>query len=76
MREEHIKVFTGSPVIVRRLQSILDASGIGSVCKNQHESARLAGFGAPLNSAELFVLNVDMEKASPIIADYKNEIAL
>ena len=74
MNEKHVRVFTGSPVLVRRLGFILDESGIGSVYKNQDESARLAGFGGPMNSAELFILNIDLEKAEPIIADYKKEI--
>ncbi len=59
---EHIRIFTGSPVIVRRLEFLLDASGIGSVYKNQDESARMAGFGGPMNWAELFILNTDLEK--------------
>ena len=74
MKEEHIKIFSGSPVIVRRLRQILKEEGIDSVYKNQDEIARIAGFGGPMNLAELFILNIDFEKAKDVIEDYKEEI--
>lgn len=75
MKEAHIKIFTGSPVIVNHLRSLLHEHGIDSICKNHDESARVAGFGSFVNLAELFILNIDLEKANPIIEDFKREIA-
>ncbi|MBL4605416.1 MAG: DUF2007 domain-containing protein [Flavobacteriaceae bacterium] len=74
MTQEHIKVFSGSPVIVKRLKSILEEHGIQSIYKNQDESARISGFGGPLNFAELFILNTDYDKAEELVKNYQKEI--
>lgn len=74
MSQEHIKVFSGSTVIVQRLKTILEEQNIQSIYKNQGESALIAGFGGPINFAELFILNTDYEKAAELIKEYQKEI--
>jgi len=74
MPTEHIKIFSGSSVLVRGLQNLLDDEKIDYIIKDLFESARLAGFGEQINSVELHVLNSDLEKAKPIVDLYKEKI--
>jgi len=74
MTTGHVKVFSDTLIIVNALKSILEDNKIGSLIKNQSESAKLSGFGSPLNSVELFILEEDLGKAKPIIDLYKEEI--
>jgi len=75
METTHVKIFSETPIIINRLRSLLEEQGIGSLVKNQFESGRLAGFGAPMNAVDLFILNSDLEKASIIVDDFKKEIS-
>jgi len=75
METTHIKIFSETPIIINRLRSLLEEQNIGSLVKNQFESGRLAGFGAPMNAVDLFILNSDLEKASIILYDFKKEIS-
>tara|TARA_R110001632_G_scaffold6324_1_gene25681 strand:+ start:20383 stop:20613 length:231 start_codon:yes stop_codon:yes gene_type:complete len=75
METTHIKIFSETPIIINRLRSLLEEQNIGSLVKNQFESGRLAGFGAPMNAVDLFILNSDLEKASIIVNDFKKEIS-
>lgn len=74
METEHVKIFTGTSIIVRGLQNVLDNNNISSLIKDHVNSGQLAGFGAQQNSIELFVLNTDKEKAQPIVDAYKEKI--
>ena len=74
MATEHIKIFTGTSIIVRGLQNRLDDSNISSLIKDPVNSSQLAGFGALTNSIELFILKSDQEKAQLIVDSYKKEI--
>ena len=74
MTTEHVKIFSGSSIIINGLKKILLDNNIDSLIKNHHESARLGGFGLTAESVELFVLNVDLEKAKGIVEDFKAEI--
>lgn len=75
METTHIKIFSETPIIINRLRSLLEEQNIGSLVKNQFESGCLAGFGAPMNAVDLFILNSDLEKASIIVDDFKKEIS-
>jgi hypothetical protein len=75
METTHIKIFSETPIIINRLRSLLEEQNIRSLVKNQFESGRLAGFGAPMNAVDLFILNSDLEKASIIVDDFKKEIS-
>ncbi len=74
MNTEHIKLFSGSSIIVRGLQNLLDDNKIHYIIKDNVESARLAGFGTQMNSVELHVLNSDKQKAENIVKEYREEI--
>lgn len=74
MTTQHVKIFSGSSIIVNGLKNILEENNISSLIKNKFESARLAGFGEQMNSVELFVMNTDVEKANIIVDDFKKEI--
>lgn len=75
MEKEHIKIYSGTSVLVNRLSYLLDSEKIPSLIKNHHESARLGGFGSPIDSVELFIYDSDSEKARPIIEEFEKEIA-
>ncbi|PQJ72188.1 MULTISPECIES: putative signal transducing protein [Polaribacter] len=74
MLEKYTKVFTDNSILVNRLHSLLKEEGIDSRITDRVESGRLAGFGVPTNSVELFIHNTDVEKAQPIIDSFKNKI--
>lgn len=75
METTHIKVFSAnSLIIVRGLENRLKENSINSLIKDHVSSGQIAGFGALGNSVELFVLNTDLEKATPLIERYKKEI--
>ena len=74
MNTEHIKIFTGSSILVRGLQNLLDDNQIHYIIKDKFESARLAGFGEQMSSVELHILISDQDKVKPILEKYKNEI--
>ncbi len=75
MEKEHIKVFTGTSILVNRLSFLLDEAEIATLIKNHFDSARLGGFGLPMDSVELFIYNSDLEKATTIIENFQKEIA-
>jgi hypothetical protein len=74
MKDLYTKVFTESTILVNRLHSLLTEAGVSARLSDKVESARLGGFGVPLNSVELFVLNSHLQKAQPIINSFKEEI--
>lgn len=73
--KEYIKIFTGTSILTNRLAYLLDQVDIATLVKDSKESARLAGFGTTGSSVELFIFNSDLEKASPIIDNFKKEIS-
>ncbi|MDG1528598.1 MAG: DUF2007 domain-containing protein [Polaribacter sp.] len=75
MEKEHIKVYSGTSVLVNRLSFLLDTEKIPSLIKDHVSSGNLAGFGALSNSVELFIYKSDLEKATEIIEEFKKEIA-
>tara|TARA_R110001632_G_scaffold130556_3_gene244659 strand:+ start:1859 stop:2089 length:231 start_codon:yes stop_codon:yes gene_type:complete len=75
METTHVKIFSGTIILVNRLRSLLEEQNIGALTKDYHESARLGGFGAPINAVDLFILDSDLEKASKIVEDFKKEIS-
>jgi hypothetical protein len=74
MEKEHIKLFSGTSIIVRGLQNILDDNQIGYVVKDNVESARLAGFGAQQNDIDLYVLESDFTRAKAFVENYQEKI--
>lgn len=73
--KEHIKIFTGTSILVNRLATLLYDKKIASIVKDTKESGRLAGFGTTGDAVELFIFNTDIEKATSIIEEFKKEIS-
>lgn len=71
MEKEHVKVFTDTPIIVDRLKYILKENNILSIIK----SDKIVGYEISNNFDELYILNSDVERAAPIIENFKKEIA-
>lgn len=65
--KEHIKIYTGSSILINRIVSLLDENNIPSLVRDNEESGRLAGFGVPQNSVELFVYGSDVDEAQKIM---------
>lgn len=63
-----IKVFTGSETLVIYLQGRLEEIGISTLIKNDSITAYLEG--SPPPSVDLFIQEIDLKKADPIIAEF------
>jgi hypothetical protein len=74
MIEDYLKVYTDNSILVNRLYNLLKEAGINARISDRVESARLGGFGVPLNSVELFIFKKDLENAQLIIDAFKKEI--
>ena len=70
MKEEHIKIFTGSTIFTRRLKMLLEEENIGSIIK----SDKIIGYEISNFIDEVFVLNTDLERAKPIVEDFEKQI--
>ncbi len=74
---EHIRLFTGSLIEIQRLQLDLNDNKIPSLVKNNFESGVRAGFyGGSPSQVELFIFKEDLEKATPILENFKKEMGL
>ncbi len=60
-------LFTGSLIEVQRLKVNLEEQGIFPLIKDENESARLAGFGAPSMMQQLWVPGSAFEKAKAFL---------
>ena len=75
MIKEHIKLFTGSGIIVNGLQFLLDAEKVNYIIKDKYESARLGGFGTyNQGTQELYVNKDELDAAIPIIESITSEL--
>lgn len=74
MGTNHIKIFTGTEIIVKGLKNQLEDAKIPFIVKNNVESARLAGFGTPINSVSIYIEERDIELVTPIVNQYKESI--
>ena len=70
---EQVKILTGSALDVRRIASFLEENDIPSLIRDNVESARVAGFGIPSNSVELYVYASDEAKALEIIDAFQHQ---
>lgn len=59
-------LFTGSQVLCHGLKIALESNGIAVWVRDEHESARLAGFGSQPDLQVLLVKQEDMEEADDI----------
>ena len=64
----YIKIFTGNFIIVQRIVADLEKENINAIIKDETESGRLAGFGAPIQGQqEVFVNKDELDKAVLIL---------
>ena len=63
----HVRILTDSSIVINRISRILNGNEIPSLVKDDLESARLAGFGTPLNEIQLYVDEEDVDEAKRII---------
>ncbi len=69
-----MKVFSGSEILAKNLQSRIEEQGISAVLKDNIQSARLGGFGNTDLAVEVFIQETDFNKAHQIIDDFKIEM--
>jgi len=73
---KHIRFFTGSLIEIQRLQLDLDDNEIPSMVKNNFQSGLRSGFyGGSPSQVELFIYEEDLEKALPILENFKKSLA-
>lgn len=60
-------LYTGSLVDVQRLKAILEENDIFPIIKDENESARLAGFGAPTMMQQLWVPESEVKKSKTLL---------
>lgn len=70
MKEEHIKIFTGSTIFTRRLKTLLEDENINSIIK----SDKIPGYEITNHIDDLLILNTDLERAQPIVDDFQKQI--
>ena len=74
-QSKHIKYFVGSLIEIQRLQMDLDDSEIPSMIRNNFQSGLRSGFyGGFPSQVELFIYEDDLEKAAPILTNFKKEM--
>ena len=71
----HVKLYSGTSILVNRLAYMLDEIGVSSIIKNNQESGRLAGFGTLGQSVDLLINEEDYEKAKDSLDIFQKEIS-
>jgi len=70
-----LHVFTGTELSVNHLKNILEENNIPSLIKNDYATGQSAGFmGGSALSIDLYIQEVDKDKAEPIIEKFKSSI--
>lgn len=69
----HTHLYTGSFIVIQRLQLDLQDAEIPFLTKNNNESAKLAGFGSLTDNVQLFVFQQDLEKSKKILENFLSE---
>jgi len=67
-----IRVYSGTELTVNLLKDELERFGISSLIQNDFNSGVSAGFsGGVPSSIDLFIRELDLEKAEPILSEFK-----
>ncbi len=75
METHYTKIYTGNFILIQLMVTRLEEIGVSAIVKDESESGRLAGFGAPIQGQqELFVHNEELDKAVPIIESIRTEM--
>jgi hypothetical protein len=67
MSDSFTLLYTGSLIDVQRLKGLLEENNIFPIIKDENESARLAGFGAPSMMQQLWVPSSEVKKAKALL---------
>lgn len=68
MKHDYTKIFSGNPVLSRRIIEGLEQIGIVPIVKDQSGSSRMAGFPSAISEdQDIYVQNAETGKAKPII---------
>lgn len=70
MGNEHIKIYTGSSILARRLRHLIEDAGIGCIVK----SDKIPAYEIGNDMDELFVLESDADQAKVIVENFEKEI--
>ena len=74
MNNKLICVYSGTEITVNLLKKILEETGIPALIQNDFNSGISAGFSGGVPSAiDLFIEETNLEKAGPIITEFKAE---
>lgn len=70
-KNEMVRVFAGSEITVNLLKYELEKEGIPTNVINEYEQSNFRGFstGTPY-SVDLYILDTDLEKATPIVEGF------
>ncbi len=68
-----IRLMSDSSIVINRIATILEESGIPFMIKDNTESGRLAGFGTSQNDVDIHVKASDFEKAKEIVERFLEE---
>lgn len=71
----HVKLYSGTSILVNRLAYMLDEIGVSSIIKDNKESGRLAGFGTLGQSVDLLINEEDYERAKDSLDIFQKEIS-
>ncbi len=66
-----IRVYSGTELIVNLLKGELESFGISCMIQNDINSGVAAGFWADPFAIDLFIQELDLEKAEPIISEFR-----
>jgi hypothetical protein len=67
-----IRVYSGTELTVNLLKDELEKFGISSMIQNDFNSGVSAGFsGGVPSSIDLFIQELDLEKAEPILSEFR-----
>ncbi len=73
--KQHILVYSGSLVSIHKLRHDLEEAGINVYVKDSAKTASVTGF-VDFSSAKLFILESEIEKATPVVARFKERFKL
>jgi hypothetical protein len=69
-KNELIRIFTGSEVLVLMLKGALNEIEIGSLIQNGFQSGMAAGIGGFAEFVDLYIQQSDLVRAQPLIDEF------
>ena len=68
-----VRVFTGTEILVSLLKEDLENAGVAVFVRNDFQSGITVGFvGGVISAVDLYVQESDLDKANPIINEFRN----